>query len=297
MVISRLGCLFFLSVLWTVCVSIVAPARLRSDDAMPTNPLMDQFLNRGLDIPGMEPFKLDAPTVREGMTARELDAALRKAAGKAPVKLFMQPGQFKPITLSVEAVLDADKVRQAHHVKLQFVAFGKLDTVLKKNMLSHLIGGAKGKSERLTVSQLLKRDLAMLDSKVLKDQYDILNMELLEKVSISGITHTVKTYGPKTAYSTTILDDRFANDAEYPNVWQHVTPEGKLLGKPSPYSGMGGYVVALELPEPKGALYLEMHYILPEPRGWFGGQEVLRSKLPILIRDNVQEFRRKLAKE
>lgn len=293
----RHGSLLLLSVLCVLCDSDGGSSRLRADGAMPVNPLMDKFLTEGLEIPGMGPFKLQPPTVREGMTPNELHAALKKAAGKAPVKLFLQPGQFKPITLSVEPVLDANKIRQAHHVTLQFVAYGKLETVLQKNMLSHLIGGAKGKSERLTPSQLLKRDLAMLESKTLKDQYDILNMELLEKVSISGITRTLKTYGPKSTCSTTIMDERFANDSEHPNVWQHTTPEGKLIGKPSPYAGMGGYVVALELPEPKGALYLEMHYVLPEPKGWFGGQEVLRSKLPIVIRDNVYEFRRKLAKE
>ncbi|MBM4072266.1 MAG: hypothetical protein FJ271_25565 [Planctomycetes bacterium] len=58
-------------------------------------------------------------------------------------------------------------------------------------------------------------------------------------------------------------------------------------------------MLALQLPDRKGkdqAVYLEMHYILHEPKGWFGGVEVLRSKLPILVRENALEFRQKLAR-
>ncbi|MBM4072269.1 MAG: hypothetical protein FJ271_25580 [Planctomycetes bacterium] len=277
--------------------ALLAGAGLLADEPLPANPLLDQFLEKGIDVPGYGAFKLPKPTVRDGMTPAQLDSALKKAAGSAPVRLFLEKGLFKPITLKVDQVYDADKVRQAQYVKLHFVAHGKLETVLKKNLLTQLIGGAKGKSNALDADQLKKRDLTLLKSKGLAEQYDILNMELLEKVSVSGITRSLKTTSDTVAYSTTILDDRFVKDAQYPNVWQHITAEGSLIGKPSPYSGMGGYVVALELPNPKGALYMEMHYILHEPKAWFGGPDVLRSKLPILIRDNVQEFRRKLAKE
>lgn len=277
--------------------ALLAGAVLLADEPLPDNPLLEQFLKKGIDVPAYGAFKLPKPTVREGMSPAELDAAIKTAAGDRPLSQFLERGQFKPINLKVTQVYDADKTRVAQYVKLHFVAYGKLETVLKKNLLNQLIGGAKGKSNTLDEGQLKKRDLTLLKSKGFQEQYDVLDMELLEKVSVSGITRSIKTTSDKIAYSTTILDERFVKDAQHPNVWQHVNANGMLIGKPSPYAGMGGYVVALELPKPKGALYMEMHYILHEPKGWFGGQEVLRSKLPILIRDNVHEFRRKLAKE
>ena len=89
------------------------------------------------------------------------------------------------------------------------------------------------------------------------------------------------------------LDDRFQKDEKYPNQWREI----QNSGAPKPYSGMGCYVQVSELTEPQGALLVEMHFILHEPPEWFGGPNLLRSKLPIAIRDNVQNFRRKVSKE
>jgi hypothetical protein len=35
--------------------------------------------------------------------------------------------------------------------------------------------------------------------------------------------------------------------------------------------------------------------IFDEPNGWFGGANLLRSKLPLVIQDEVRNFRRRLA--
>jgi hypothetical protein len=94
------------------------------------------------------------------------------------------------------------------------------------------------------------------------------------------------------------MDDRFQNDKQYPNIWRHinVVEEEEKLGSPQPYTGMAGYVLVTKLPEPAGALLVEMHFLLHEPPTWFGGRNLLRSKLPTLIQDNVRSFRRKLTK-
>jgi hypothetical protein len=94
------------------------------------------------------------------------------------------------------------------------------------------------------------------------------------------------------------MDDRFQNDKQHPNIWRHinVVEEEEKLGSPQPYTGMAGYVLVTKLPEPAGALLVEMHFLLHEPPAWFGGRNLLRSKLPTLIQDNVRSFRRKLSK-
>jgi hypothetical protein len=96
------------------------------------------------------------------------------------------------------------------------------------------------------------------------------------------------------------LDPRFAADGEFPNRWRSIdrlADEAEKLGPPRPYAGFGGYVRVTELREPAGALFVELHTAFQEPAEWFDGHNVLRSKLPLVTRENVRTFRRALARE
>ena len=74
-------------------------------------------------------------------------------------------------------------------------------------------------------------------------------------------------------------------------------PQGaQQLGDPHPYSGFGGYIKVSELVEPAGALLIEMHFVFDEPEGWFGGKNLLRTKLPLAVQENVRKFRGELKK-
>ncbi|MBM4072267.1 MAG: hypothetical protein FJ271_25570 [Planctomycetes bacterium] len=187
----------------------------------PKNPLFDEFRDNGIAIPGTEPFPLPEPLVNEKMTPQQIQKGLAKAAGKLPFKLFQKGDKFSPIRLEVTPV-PKDGPRHAHHIRLHMVALGSMEDVIKKNLLNQLIGGAKGKAKPLNAAQLKARNLKLLEGKGLADQYDVLDMELLEKVNISGITRTIKTTGKQAAYTTTLLDKRFAKDKDHPNAWQHV---------------------------------------------------------------------------
>jgi hypothetical protein len=43
-------------------------------------------------------------------------------------------------------------------------------------------------------------------------------------------------------------------------------------------------------------LLIEVHMVFAEPKGWFEGRNLLRSKLPPVMQDSVRKFRRQLAK-
>lgn len=291
---SRVTGVLLLGVAVALCVSEAWPQGSKP----PANPLKDQFLDKGLVIPGVGPYKLPKPLVHEGMTAKELQNALKQAAGMSPYEEFIKGTRYAPTPCDLLEVKDKKGNRHAHHIKLHMIALGKLETVINNNLLTQLIGGSKGKTKPLTAKELKDRKLDLLAAKGVEDRYEVLEMVLDEKVNISGITRTIKTSASKTAFSATILDDRFAKDSKYPNAWQHLDVNGKLVGKPSTYSGMGGYVVAIQLPDRKDdAVYLEMHYIIHEPKAWFGGRERLRSHMRNVVKDNAREFRRKLARE
>ena len=57
----------------------------------------------------------------------------------------------------------------------------------------------------------------------------------------------------------------------------------------------GGYMKASRLAQPSGAVLVEYHLVFEEPQGWFGGSNLLRSKLPLVCQDGVRKFRRRMA--
>jgi hypothetical protein len=64
-----------------------------------------------------------------------------------------------------------------------------------------------------------------------------------------------------------------------------------------PFSGSGQYLKVTRLVEPQGALFVEYHLVFTEPADWFGGANLLRSKLPQAAQVIVRSMRRELLKE
>lgn len=284
---------------------IVAVVGASVSAEQPANLLYDELLNKGIAIPGGPTVKLPAPLLRPGELPKESAELLEKASGNVPVELFVRQSATAPFNLKIESVEKGNEERCGQMINLWFIAYGKLDAVVEKDFLKEILGG-KGKSRRdgdkeettLTAEALSKRGIRLLEGPKLKQTFGKLELELLDKVQVEGITQSLRTSMPYSAITATRLDDRFKNDKEYPNRWRHVlrSAEGESLGPLQPYTGLGGYVLVTELPEPKGALLFEMHFLLHEPPEWFGGYNLLRSKMPVKIQENVRSFRRKLTR-
>ena len=98
----------------------------------------------------------------------------------------------------------------------------------------------------------------------MEDRYALLKTTLLDRVRLSGVMHQIKTVTPGSVVLAANLDERFLDDKKHPNRWRPVQPGGKT-GEAKPYSGFGGYARVNELPEPAGALFVEMHFAFSEP--------------------------------
>jgi hypothetical protein len=288
----------FLFVLALAC----APSAVLAEE--PNNPLFDDLLTKGVPVPGGPTVKLPAPLFQPGPAPADYKEKLEKAAGRLPTELFLKRTINAPYSLKINSVDKAGNERCAQMIDLTFVAYGKLDAVLETDLIKQFLGG-KAKSgdsgegaTPLTSEELAARHIRTVGGRGLKEQYGKMALPLLEKVRIEGVMRTVRTNSPNAIVSATRMDDRFKNDKEYPNIWRHITVgEEEKLGPPHPYGGMAGYVVVTRLPEPKDALLVEMHYLLPEPPAWFDGRNLLRSKMPVVIQDNVRSFRRKLTQK
>jgi hypothetical protein len=268
----------------------------------PANPLLNELLEKGLPIPQGPTLRLPPPLMKEGLSSGEQEAILKKAAGKNEFEYFKKDSLGAPYSLDLNAIDDKGK-RIGQTIDLYFLAFGKLDKVKKEDVLNQLIGTESkkgknvGKAKILSAEQLRMREIQSLNGPNLEERFACLNFLLLEKVKITGVTDNVKTSGPDWVALAMRLDPRFEKDKEFPNSWRSFDPladEGKAFGPPIPYSGLAGYARVTQLAQPAGALFFEMHLVLHEPEAWFGGPNLLRSKLPLLIQENVRELRKKL---
>jgi hypothetical protein len=271
-------------------------------EAPAPNPLLKQLVGEGFPIPGGAQLKLPAPFMTDGMTAKQQEEVLAKATEKIPVEAFLQKSDTAPISQKVTSVDDPDKERRIQMVDVSFIAYADFKSVLKQENLDPLLeGDHKDRpvvDSALTPEALAKRGIKLLNETNVEERYYPLEFTLLDKVRITGATHTIRTRTADGLVAATVLDPRFAKDEEFPAQWRLVdrTSDKEQLGPAHVYAGLAGYVKITELKAPAGALFIELHYALEDPYAWYDGKNILRSKLPEAVREKVQAFRRKLAK-
>lgn len=265
------------------------------------NPLYEELFNTGIAIPDGPTVKLPPPLFKPGQVPKDPGELIEKAAGRVPVELFLKRSVTAPFSLNISSIDKADEKRCGQLISLAFVTYGKLEAVIETDFLKQLLSGkdkAGNPPSALAPAELKARGIRLLEGKGVQEQFGTVSLALLEKVQIEGVTQTIRTTPPRCVVYATRLDDRFKDDKDHPNRWRPIlraTDEDRL-GMPHPYTGLAGYVIVTELAEPKEALLFEMQFLLHEPPDWFGGYNLLRSKLPIAIQDNVRSFRRKVAR-
>ena len=268
------------------------------------NPVFDELAQKGITL-GDTAVKLPEPSLDPNSDSKaQTDAVRRIATKKYDYDQFVRKSPVAPFVLEIGTIEGRSGGDRAQKVDLWFVAYGSFDEMTDEDLLGQLVGGGesrseKGRSEPLSDEELRARNLKIESTDDRRESYYRIEAPLLDKVQISGVGHGVTTRGSISILAASLLDPRFADDQDYPNRWRPIVRDasGKTsLGKPAPYVGFGGYCQAVALKEPQGGLFIECHMAINEPHGWFNGTNLLRSKLPVLMQDNVRTLRRKLAK-
>lgn len=268
------------------------------------NRVFSQLVDDGIDVDG-RPVKLPEPTLSPAADEKAQADVVRQVAGKRHrYEDFVRRSPVAPISLEVKTVGESSDPERAQKVDVWFVAYGKLSDLTSEDLFQQLIAGGDQKSQRgeshpLSDEELRERKLSIDSSDEREESYFRMQAELLDKVEISGISHGTVTHGRHHVLAASLLDPKFRDDPDHPNRWRPIlrAASGKAeVGKPHPYAGLGGYCHAVELSEPAGALFIECHLLINEPHAWFNGANLLSSKIPILMQDNVRTLRRKLAR-
>jgi hypothetical protein len=179
-----------------------------------------------------------------------------------------------------------------------FVIHGDLKALDDEKFLESLlsVGRGSGSSKGVTKEDLAKRKITVEDEK--KEGYGNIEFDFLDKVRIRATGRAMWSRTDDSVVVAVEIDPRFRGDKEFPNDWSPITKEGGMTkyGAATPWAGSGLYLKITRLAEPKGALFCEQHVIFAEPTGWFDGANLLRSKLPPVVQNNVRTMRKEWAK-
>jgi hypothetical protein len=284
---------------------LLALTVLLAQQAAAQNPLLDRLVAEGISLGG-DVVKLSPPVMPDGLSAAEQQQALANAAGNVPVQALLERNLNAQFVLKIDRLKLPSGRQTGRIVDLMFVAHGSLQTIVNRDLIGQLLSSDEAKNKKgtpseareLTAEELAKRNIKLQPATdKLEEGYSIVDFPLLEKVQISGVGYGVTAKTDESVTVAAILDERFAKDAEFPNRWRPIFQSelGRIrLGEPSPYSGFAGYTKVTQLKEPAGAVFIESHVVFDEPQGWFQGANYLGSKLPLVARNSVTSFRRKL---
>jgi hypothetical protein len=265
------------------------------------NELFEELRSTGVSVSATHKAVLPAPTMADGLDARQQQEVLAAVAGMDySVEELVRPSVVAPFVLKYRDVQPSDPEAPAYGIDLWFVARGDLDAVAGKEFLEKWEAGQKDhRVHVLTSAERAGRKLEEHSGGGRQERFGHAVFTVLDRVQVSATLHTVITRQPDSVLAAAEVDRRFRDDPDFPNRWRSIgrDDDGKqVLGEAHPYGGAGAFIKVTRLAEPAGALFVEYHLVFTEPKGWFGGANLLRSKVTILTQSEVRAFRRELAK-
>ena len=287
-----------------IAAAVVGSGVLLQDTCGAQNAIFDALVGSGVKISPYDTLQLPKPVLTDGLAQdRQRQTIEALVAGRYDWETFTRKSVVSPLLLKISenAAAAGPVVRK---VDLYFVAFGSLDVLRTDDYLhKHLSlsattddGQTAGQAKLLSTDDARKRGLVKGDDKA-GPRWVSVNSTLLGKVRIRLTTQNLKTQTKDSTLIASVADPRFERDAEYPNSWQSLSVDDagkRQVGPAQPYVGMGSYVKSTRLAEPAGAMFVEYHVAFVEPKEWFHGTNLLRSKLPIVAQQMVRTFRRSL---
>jgi len=257
------------------------------------NPLFKSLTDNGLAVGGAR-HKFPAPTMPDGLTAAQQTAVIKKLIdGDYDYENFTRDSKVAPNLTKIRDLKVDDKKTGSRAVDVWFVLHGDFKKLDDDKFLDKLVGNTKGAGGRggdLKAADLMKRNIPVPDGK--KEGYGFVEFDFLDKVRLKATGHAYWSRGAESVVAAAEIDQRFAKDKEFPNEWRSISKDGGAkVGDPNVWAGAAMYMKITKLQEPAGALFVEQHVVFDEPEGWFGGENLLRSKLPIAVQKSVRDMR------
>lgn len=276
----------------------VSPAAEPKDHEK-ANPVYQKLRQQGVTISDKKRMPLPSPVLAEGLDAKTQQGVIKKLlADDIDFDEFLRDTTLAPRLLKLPDDTKDNTPAPARTLDLYFVAHGDLNKLADKAFLERLVGGERqeGTGKTLTAEELKRREITIPEGAAKHEGYGYLSVNILDRVQVRAAGHSCWSRVGDSIVLAAEMDERFAWDKEFPNQWRPLTKNNGPLkeGAPEPYHGAGYYVKITRLKEPAGALFVEAHVVFTEPVKWFGGLNLLVSKLPAVVTKMVRDFRQEL---
>ncbi len=266
------------------------------------NPLYQRLLEPGLPVSSDQKVKFPPPTMADGLAAAAQKKVIESVIGADySFAEFTRKSTNAPYVMRIETIKSKDPKMPIRGVNVWFIAYGEFKLLHDDKFLDKLVstdkGAGGGKGKPLSREELATRGITWKKEDEKREGYGTFQLDFLAKVQLKGAGHAMWSRNDESVVAAAEIDSRFLNDKEFPNQWRSITKGAtQPLGPPHPWTGAGMYLKITKLQQPSGGLFVEQHVIFVEPEGWFGGENLLRSKLPLAVQDNVRTMRRELQK-
>ncbi len=292
----------------TTTFILLALSIIGSESPAANNPIFEELVEKGVEMSEGRVVKLPRPILPDGLDAAgqrqalESAATVRDTVEKLVQKSFYAPAVVKVRTLKRSGDEEGPAVRA---VDLCFVAHGDWNTLTSKEFLESFFGkdgegesGVVSKSGTLDDEEMAERNLAVAGKDGYEERFVHTTFALFERVELSTMRLAGLSRGDDSWLAASRIDRRFDQDPKYPNQWRPLLRDARAEikpGPPRPFSHAGGYMKITRLKEPKDAVFVECHFVYEEDYGWFDGANLVGQKAPLIVREKVRTFRRKLA--
>jgi hypothetical protein len=266
------------------------------------NPVYRELRQSGVATGEKAWAPLPPPLLADGGRADQRAALAAIPGRRHPVEELLRKSTVAPFEYRLQKIDRSDPEAPTYGLDVWFVAYGDLKAITKETLIFQL-GSASQKSTKVKIlgkEDLTKRGVGVKSRPGVEECYLHLSYPLFNRVQMRMTNHAVVSYGPDSILVATRPAPAFTDDPEFPNQWRSMKKddEGQLrLGPARRYEGNGVYLKITRLAEPEGALVVELHQVFTEPKGWFDGSNLLRSKLPLALLLEVRGLRAKLLKK
>lgn len=284
----------------------LAPAVCRAQFTKTTeHPVVAELTAKGFEIDGAV-IKLRPPLATPDMTAEQQRVAFADLVGSRRMDKYLQDSVVASYKLDIDDLGETTGQGTVRRLDLYFVVHGSLKLIHEKELLSSLMGGEKAaaavedsgfETYAKPLDESAERADELPPAGELTSGMFRYRFPILEKVVVSGLASSAGMHVEGAVVQSAVSPRELLDDADNPTEWRPIPRGAKSdaeLGPPEPFKGFYCYLHASQLGFVEDAVLIECHAAYIEPYGWFRGRNLLASKLPLLMQQNVRDFRRKL---
>jgi hypothetical protein len=261
-------------------------------------------LDKGVESEG-ETVRLPAPRLVDGQTAEQERAALVAIAGSdGAADELLKDSITAPYILKVHDVKTERATIRAADV--WFVIYGDLKAIDPKEAAEKVGGGeveAGNMAFRTTLIDLDKARAEGVDTGPKVDGVETwfahIEGRLLNRLLVDVTNRVTATTSGHSIVVASLTDPGFAKPGTSRNTWAPIgkAGSGHVADTLHPYTGGMSYGKISRLSLKPGALLVELHTAFVEPKGWFDGSPILRSKFSVIAQSEIRSLRRELLKK